>query len=120
MLIDDNDGVREAIAEALVRDGHDVVGQAADGHDGVELGRRLQPDVVITDWRMPVMDGVEATRQIRAACPAITVIAFCSTDSATVEHGFLRAGAHACVDKRDIARLRDTLRELDSAGDDPA
>jgi DNA-binding NarL/FixJ family response regulator len=80
--------VRVAIVDdqALMRDGFsmileaqpdlDVVGVAADGREGVELCRRTRPDVVLMDVRMPVLDGIEATRQIAADgdCPTRVLV----------------------------------------------
>ena len=114
VLVDDNAVVREAIGEALRHDGHEIVGEAGDGHDGVERTQQLRPDLVITDWRMPTMDGIEATRRIHTTCPTVTVIAFCSTDSADVQRAFREAGAHACIDKRDLGLLRRTVQALNT------
>jgi len=52
----------------------EVVGAAADGREAMELADRLCPDLILMDGRMPVMDGVEATRQIKARHPNITVV----------------------------------------------
>jgi DNA-binding NarL/FixJ family response regulator len=112
LLVDDNDVARESIAMLLRHDGHQVVGEARDGQAGVEDALRLRPDVVITDCRMPTLDGIEATRRIRATAPAPEVIAFCSTGGEETANAFLRAGAHASIDKRDVSRLRSVLRDL--------
>ena len=65
LLVDDQQLVRAGFR--MILDGEDeidVVGEAADGRAGVEAAVRLHPDVVVMDIRMPVMDGVEATRQL--------------------------------------------------------
>jgi DNA-binding NarL/FixJ family response regulator len=70
LIVDDQDLVRTGL-EMIVGAAPDleVVGQAADGGEAVREARRLRPDVVLMDVRMPTMDGIEATRQIVAGCP---------------------------------------------------
>jgi DNA-binding NarL/FixJ family response regulator len=95
VLVDDSDEVRELVAEVLSGAGHEVVGHAHDGWEGVELALAERPDAVITNWRMPRMDGVETARRIRAAYPSIAILALSSADYPEVRDGFLRAGADA-------------------------
>jgi CheY-like chemotaxis protein len=65
LVIEDSDDTRELYALALQFDGY-VVAQARDGRDGLQQARELAPDVIITDLAMPIMDGWEMTRRLRA------------------------------------------------------
>ena len=79
MIVDDHQMVREGLKVLLSTCGDiRVVGEAADGLDAVEECRRLEPDVVLMDVMMPVMDGAAATAAITAACPGTRVIALTS------------------------------------------
>lgn len=115
VLVDDADEVRELVAEVLTRAGHEVVGHAHDGWEGVELALAERPDAVITNWRMPRMDGVETTRRIRDAYPGIAILALSSSDDPRVRDGFLRAGADAVIDKRDMQGLLAAVRAVQGA-----
>lgn len=68
LVVDDEALLRTAFTSLIqAEDDLQVVGEAADGKEAVELAARLSPDVVVMDIRMPVMDGIEATRQITSA-----------------------------------------------------
>ena len=69
VLVDDTRDLRELMRLAMVRGGFDVVGEAADGREGIEVCAQQQPDVVLLDLAMPVMDGIEALPGIREHCP---------------------------------------------------
>jgi CheY-like chemotaxis protein len=72
LVVEDDDSFAEALRELLEADGRlEVAGRARDGREGVELAESLRPDVVLMDIVLPVMDGVEATREIRRKQPTI-------------------------------------------------
>jgi DNA-binding NarL/FixJ family response regulator len=99
-LVEDNDVFREALELLLgLRADIDVVGSVEDGTKVVELCRELDPDVVIMDFRLPALDGVQATRALRAACPDVAVV--CLTASANLREvdALYAAGAVACLTK---------------------
>ena len=96
LVADDQDLVRTGLAMILdAQPGIEVVGQAADGREAVELARRLRPEVCLLDIRMPRMDGIEATRELAGAGvedpPAIVVITTFDLDEYV--YGALKAGA---------------------------
>ena len=80
LLADDNALYADTVATILGADPRiEIVGHARDGRAAVELAFSLSPDLVLMDIDMPVMDGVEATRAIRAACPDVRVVALTSS-----------------------------------------
>lgn len=94
LVADDQPLIREALVALLAAvDGIEVVGRAADGASAVQLAQRLEPDVVLMDIRMPVLDGVEATRQVRALPrpPAVVVLTTFDLDEYVL--AAVRAGA---------------------------
>ena len=94
LLVDDQSLFREALATLLgVREEVEVVGEAADGAEALDCAARLQPDVVLMDLRMPTLDGIAATRRLRAQQPAVRVIALTTFDADEEVFAALRAGA---------------------------
>ncbi|MGH2820947.1 MAG: response regulator [Actinomycetota bacterium] len=100
VLVDDHDYVRRSVRSVLEQrpDLH-VLGEAGNGLEAVELAERLRPDVVLMDLRMPIMDGVEATRRIRRTCPGTAVLAFSSSDADVDVAAAIEAGAWGYVVK---------------------
>lgn len=117
VIVDDVESIRHVVGLLIAGGGHEVIGEARDGAEGVELILELMPDVVIMDWSMPKLDGVEATRKVLQKAPHLAVIAFSSADNAEVRTAFLDAGAVAYHQKSDIDGLRASLSRLaDPAG----
>jgi DNA-binding NarL/FixJ family response regulator len=100
LVVDDQTLFRVALVELLMNaSGVDVVGQAEDGEEAIELVAALLPDVVLMDVRMPRLDGISATAKIAARYPSVRVVILASveTDESVVEA--LRAGAVGYVSK---------------------
>ncbi len=100
LLADDQKIVREGLASLLSEDtAIEVVGEANNGREAVELTDRLQPDVVVIDVSMPELDGEEATRQIKARQPQTRVVALSMHEEAIVAEKMQQAGAATYVVK---------------------
>lgn len=99
VLADDTPDIRALLRLMLGRAGYEVVGEAGTGAEAVALAQELQPDVVILDLAMPVMDGLEAIPLIRVGAPGAKVVVFSGFKSDRIEAEALTAGAHAFVEK---------------------
>ncbi len=96
LLADDQGLVRTGFRMILgAEDDLEVVGEAADGLEAVELVTRLEPDVVLMDIRMPGLDGIEATRRAVAARPQVRVVVLTTFDLDEYVYAALQAGASA-------------------------
>ena len=93
LLADDHTMLRQSLRRALTENGLDIVGEAGDGEEAARLAIELQPDVVLMDVSMPVLDGVEATRVIRDRAPAVQVVILTMHADKGVLERALRAGA---------------------------
>ena len=69
LLADDHTRLREALRDLLEETGFEVVGESGDGADAVAMARQLEPDIVVIDLRMPVLNGLDATRLIKDGRP---------------------------------------------------
>lgn len=108
LLVDDHELMRQGLRAILDREKDiEIVGEAADGRTAVQLACRLSPDVVVMDVAMKDMNGIEATRQIRAACPGVKVLALSSHSDSRYVNAILDAGACGYVLK---ANAYDDLR----------
>ncbi len=114
LVVDDTDHVRSMLAEMLTFDGFAVVGQAHDGAEAVTMAASTNPDVVVMDLRMPVLDGLESTRLIRAANPEQSVILYTAYVDAAVRREAEDAGVSLCLAK--LEGLAVLERELDRLG----
>ncbi|HWJ08175.1 MAG TPA: response regulator [Nocardioides sp.] len=82
VIAEDETLIRMDLAEMLVEEGYDVVGQAADGQKAIELAEELRPDLVILDVKMPVLDGIAAAEAIagKRIAPVVMLTAFSQRD----------------------------------------
>ncbi|GID78804.1 DNA-binding response regulator [Paractinoplanes deccanensis] len=140
LVVDDQALVREGIASLLgIEPGIAVVGTAEDGREAVEAALRTEPDVVLMDVRMPVLDGVRAAELIRERLPSCRVLMLTTFDDEEYVLSALRAGtsgyllknlparelaqavrlAHAGVEQHDAAAIRRLATALDRDGHRP-
>jgi DNA-binding NarL/FixJ family response regulator len=106
LIADDHDVVRSGL-RAILGDqpGWEIVAEAEDGRQAVELADATQPDVAILDYQLPLLNGVDATRQIRAFRPQTEVLIFTMHGSEPLIRELLEAGARGYLLKSDARRF---------------
>src|SRR3712207_2213015 len=98
LIADDHDLVRDGYQRMLDREPDlEVVGEASNGREAVELCQELLPDLVLMDVRMPEMDGIEATRKIKSELPTISVLVVTTYDNPDYLFEAVEAGAAGYV-----------------------
>jgi two-component system, chemotaxis family, chemotaxis protein CheY len=110
LVVDDTDHVRRMLVEMLTLDGFDVVGEATDGAHAVHKASEVDPEVIVMDLRMPGVDGIEATRRIKAIRPDQVVILYTAYLDPVIEEQARQAGVTVCLGK--IEGLQELEREL--------
>jgi CheY-like chemotaxis protein len=123
LVVDDTEHVRRVVADMLRLDGFVVVGEAEGGEQALTLADETDPHVVVMDYKMPGVDGLEATRRLRERRPGQLVILYTAYLDRTVEDEAARAGAALCLSKvdglprleREITRLTLGQREPEQA-----
>jgi DNA-binding NarL/FixJ family response regulator len=112
LVVDDHPLYREGLVTAIsTMPGKNVVGEAADGAEAVRLADELVPDVIVMDLHMPVLNGVEATRQVTEQHPAIAVLVLTMLENDESVFAAVRAGARGYLlkgaDRAEIGRALD-------------
>jgi len=119
VLVDDHTMLRQGLRRALESEGITVIGEAADGAEGVRVALAMRPDVVLMDVSMPVTDGIEATRQLVAANGEVRVVMLTMHIDREVIDGALKAGAVGYVTKdSSVVDVAEAIR-LAANGDRP-
>jgi DNA-binding NarL/FixJ family response regulator len=122
LVVDDDDILRQALCVMLIEKGFDVVGWARSGTESVSLAEEKQPDVVLMDFRMPGMDGLEATSLIKTHAALTQTILFTAYDDQTLNLEAAQAGVHSVLVKgcqpdlilQALERAVDRKRELET------
>jgi DNA-binding NarL/FixJ family response regulator len=114
LIVDDQALIRRGLAATLGADAElQVVGEAGDGREGIELARSLRPDIVLMDLIMPKMGGVAATRALATELPATQVVVLTTFDADDLVFDAIRAGAQAYLLKdASESELLDTIRAV--------
>ncbi len=113
VLVEDNEVFRDALELLLgMRDDVAVVASVADGAAAISAAIEHRPDVVIMDYRLPGIDGIQATTQVLAALPEVAVVALTASADAAEREALVDAGAVACLTKDQeldeiVAAIRD-------------
>lgn len=111
ILADDHAVVRTGTRQLLERQpDFQIVGEASDGAEAVQLAHDLQPDVVVMDVRMPKMSGVEATKRIKQECPAVRVLVLTAHDDDEYVFALLQSGADGYLLK--TAEFEDLVKAI--------
>jgi len=112
-VVDDADQVRDMLVQMLELSGFEIAGSAASGRDAVEGVVKTQPDVVVTDYKMPDMDGIATARAIREQLPEQAIILYTAYLDAALERDAKAAGVSLCVSKIEgLATLEQDIRRL--------
>ena len=113
LVVDDHAVVRKGVRSLLEKSGWTVCGEAANGKDAIEQAMALKPDLVLMDISMPVMNGIEATRQMRKLSPETRVIILSMHDAPQIEQQAKEAGADAVLVKSgSVEDLHKTLLKV--------
>jgi DNA-binding NarL/FixJ family response regulator len=111
LLADDHKVLRESMRRALEEQGEDVVGEAGNGEEALELARELKPEVILMDLSMPVLDGIAATQRITSEMPDVKVVVLTMHDDAARTRQAIAAGAVGYLTKgTSFTQVHDTLK----------
>jgi len=109
LIADDHALFRDGLRSLLLAQGHEVIGEAKNGREAVELARQLQPDLLLMDVQMPELDGIAATRLITAEVPSLKVVILTASEAEEKLFDAIKSGAQGYLLKNLEA---DTFFEL--------
>jgi DNA-binding NarL/FixJ family response regulator len=114
ILIVDDDKLVRRVLRSFVESRTDfaVCGEAVNGIDAIEKARTLNPDLIVMDLSMPVMNGLEAGAVLKAMLPKVPIVMYTVDDTATMKVQALANGVRALIQRHDMDSLAVHLREL--------
>jgi DNA-binding NarL/FixJ family response regulator len=117
VIVEDNAVFREALELLLgLRSDLNVVASVSDGEEAVSVCRLHNPNVALMDYRLPGLDGIEATRALRAACPTVAVVALTASANRDEMEALKEAGAVACLTKdQELDEIVDAIHRAAAA-----
>ena len=99
LIADDHSLFRDGLRSLLAAQGHEVVGEARNGREAIELSQKLLPDLVLMDVSMPELDGLSATRRLSAELPAVKVVILTASEDDATLFDAIKAGAQGYLPK---------------------
>jgi DNA-binding NarL/FixJ family response regulator len=117
VLLADDHGLMRQVLGAILEQHYptvSIVGEAANGMEAVSMAAALKPDGILMDINMPKIDGIEATKQIKAAQPMIRIIGLTVIEDEHVTQAMKAAGAEAVLLKDEMHELQEAIRHWSS------
>ena len=113
LIADDDEDLRRVLRWFLEsRTTCEVCGEAVNGIDSIEKARTLSPDLILLDYSMPTMNGIETGAVLTAMLPGVPIILFTGTVAGQIESAAISVGIRAVVPKTDLARLAGHVENL--------
>jgi len=115
LIVDDSPIIRKMLRETFeLQEGWEVCGEAADGREGVEKAQQLKADLIVLDLSMPVMNGLEAARELSRLLPSVPVLLYTNYETPQLKQEALSDGVRAVVSKSEsvgalVSRIQDLL-----------
>jgi len=114
LIVDDSPIIRKMLRETFeLQEGWEVCGEAADGREGVEKAQQLKADLIVLDLSMPVMNGLEAARELSRLLPSVPVLLYTNYETPQLKQEALSAGVRAVVSKSEsVGALVSSIQDL--------
>ena len=114
LIVDESIAIRKILRETLEREaGWEVCGEASNGREGIEKAQQLRPDLIVLDLSMPVMNGLDAARELTLLLPRVPLVMFTNFETARLKQEALSAGITAIVSKDgSIGELLNSIQSL--------
>jgi len=114
LIVDDSPIIRKMLRETFeLQEGWEVCGEAVDGREGVEKAQQLKADLIVLDLSMPVMNGLEAARELSRLLPSVPVLLYTNYETPQLKQEALAAGVRAVVSKSEsVGALVSSIQDL--------